>query len=214
MSPADPAVQEQPRASAIPARRQRFQHPGRDRQWLGQPDGQSRPPAIDSAHGRAGVRQEHVPVEHRGTADLVHDPRQQARVRRAQEGNRFPGRDECRDREGRRADARGGRGGRLRRTAQAQHASQRSGLLSGALRQARRAGLSGREAATPCPQHDLRRHPGEAARDRPGVDGAGARQAAREKGEGRDAQSGRAQGRAGTTPRRTSRSRIRSASSR
>src|SRR4026208_2174731 len=44
--------------------------------------------------------------------------------------------------------------------------AQRSALRSGALRQARRAGLPGRETATPCPQHDLRRHPGQAARGR------------------------------------------------
>ena len=30
--------------------------------------------------GIPGVREEHVPVEHRGAADLVHDSRQQARA--------------------------------------------------------------------------------------------------------------------------------------
>ena len=41
------------------------------------------------------------------------------------------------------------------------------------------AGLSRRQAAPPRAQHDLRRHPREAARHRPGADGEGARQAAR-----------------------------------
>ncbi len=40
------------------------------------------------------------------------------------------------------------------------------------------AGLSRREAAAARPQHDLRRHPGQAPRHRPEADGAGARQAA------------------------------------
>ena len=214
MSPTDLAVQEQQARPQPAARRQRLQHPGRDRQRLGQPDGEPRAAAIDPADGRARLRQEHVPVEHRRAADVVHDPRQQARLRRAQEGNRLPGRDERGDGEGRRADARAGRRGRLRRAAQAQHASQRSGLLSGAVRQARRAGLSGREAAPPRAQHDLRRHPGEAARHRSGADGEGARQAAREEGQGGDAERRARSRRAGTTPKRTSRSRIRSASSR
>ena len=42
------------------------------------------------------------PVEHRRTAHLVHHPRQQGRLHRAQEGDRFPGRHESRDRAGRR----------------------------------------------------------------------------------------------------------------
>ena len=50
------------------------------------------------------------PVEHRRPADLVHHPRQQEGLHRAQEGNRFPGRDESGDGEGRRALARAGRG--------------------------------------------------------------------------------------------------------
>ena len=74
-----------------------------------------------------------------------------------------------------RADARAGRRGRLRRAAEAERAAQRPRLLSGAVRQARRAGLPRRQAAPPRAQHDLRRHPGEAARHRPGADGEGAR---------------------------------------
>ena len=214
MSPTDLAVQEQQRCVQPAARRQRFQHPGRHRQRLGQPDREHGAPAVDSPDGRSRVRQEHVPVEHRGAAHLVHDSRQQARLHRAKEGSRLPRRDEPRDGEGRRADARAGRRGRLRRAAEAQHAPQRSGVLPGAVRQARRAGLSRRQAAPPRPQHDLRRHPGEAARHRPGADGAGARQAARAR-RPRPSRSTRARSRpAGTTPRRTSRSRIRSSSSR
>ena len=165
MSPTDLAVQEQqpPRTTA---RHQRLQHPGRHRQRLGQPDGQHGAAAIDPPHGRAGVGQEHVPLEHRRPAHVVHDSREQARLRRAQEGSRLPRRDEPGDREGRRADARAGRGRRLRRAAEAQHAAQRPGVLPGAVRQARRAGLSGRQAAPPRAQHDLRRRPREAARDR------------------------------------------------
>ena len=59
------------------------------------------------------------------------------------------------------------------------------------------AGLPGRQASPPRPQHDLRRRPGEAARHRHGADGAGARQAARQEGESRDAEPGRAEGRLG-----------------
>ena len=131
-----------------------------------------------------------------------------------QEGSRLPRRDERRDGEGRRADARAGRRGRLRRAAEAQRAAQRPRLLPGAVRQAGRAGLPRRQAAPPRAQHDLRRHPGEAARHRPGAHGEGARQAARAR-RPRRSRSTRARSRpAGTTPRRTSPSRIRSSSSR
>ena len=88
-------------------------------------------------------------------------------LHRAQEGSRLPRRDEPGDGEGRRADARAGRRGRLRRAAEAQRAAQRPGVLPGAVRQAGQAGLSRREAAPPRAQHDLRRHPREAARHRP-----------------------------------------------
>ena len=119
------------------------------------------------------------------------------------------------DREGRRADARAGRRGRLRRAAEAQRAAQRSRLLSGAVRQARRAGLPGREAAPPRAQHDLRRHPREAARHRPGADGEGARASSSgKKAKAVDAERGRAQGRLGLRRSEPSRSRTRSSSSR
>ena len=107
------------------AHRQRFQHPGRHRQRIGQPDREPGPAAVDLPDGRPGLGQEHVPVEHRRAAHLVHDPRQQARLHRAQEGSRLPRRDEPGDGEGRRADARARRRGRLRRAAQAQRAAQR-----------------------------------------------------------------------------------------
>ena len=41
------------------------------------------------------------PVEHRRPADLVHHPRQQGGLHRAQEGDRFPGGDESGDARGR-----------------------------------------------------------------------------------------------------------------
>jgi len=44
--------------------------------------------------GRPGLRQESLPIETLRTADLVHDPRQQRRLHRAQERDRSPGRDE------------------------------------------------------------------------------------------------------------------------
>ena len=154
------------------------------------------------------------PVEHRRLAHLVHDPGEQARLHRPQEGSRLPRRDERRDREGRRAHARSGRRRRLRRAAEAEHAAQRPRVLPGAVRQARRPGLSRREAAPARPQHDLRRDPRQAARHRPEADGAGARQAARA-ARPRPSRSTRAPSRpASTTPRRTSRSRIRSSSRR
>ena len=96
--------------------------------------------------GRPGVGQEHVPVEHRRPADLVHHPREQGRLHRAQEGDRLPRRDEPGDGEGRRAVARAGRGGR---STTSRSSSTRSAtdldLLPGAVRQDRRA----RSATTP-----------------------------------------------------------------
>ena len=92
-------------------------------------------------------------------------------------------------------------------------AAHRPGVLPGAVRQARRAGLPRRQAAPPRAQHDLRRHPVEAARHRHGRDGEGARQAARQEGQGGRAEPGRAQGRLRLRRGSTSRSRTRSASS-
>ena len=100
-----------------------------------------------------------------------------------------------------RADARPGRRRRLRRAAEAQRAAHRPRVLPGAVRQAGRAGLPRRQAAPPRAQHDLRRRPREAARHRHGRDGEGARQAARQEGQGRRAEPGRARRRAATTPR-------------
>ena len=108
-----------PLPSVATSHRQRFQHPGRHGQRVRQPDRQPRPAAFDLPDGRAGLRQEHVPVEHRRPADLVHHPRQQGRLHRPQEGSRLPRRDEpgdgaaktcCRSSRARRA---------LRRAAQA-----------------------------------------------------------------------------------------------
>ena len=56
-------------------------------------------------------RQEHVPVEHRRPADLVHHPRQRQGLHRPQEGSRLPGRHEPGDGQGRRPDAGAGRRG-------------------------------------------------------------------------------------------------------
>ena len=76
------------------------------------------------------------------------------------------------DGEGGRAVARAGRGGALRRAAEAERAAQRPRLLPGAVRQDRRRGLQGREAAPPRQEHDLRRRAVEAAEHRLGADGA------------------------------------------
>ena len=211
----DPAVQEQRPRVPISAHRQRFQHPGGDRQRLGQPDGQSRPPAIDSARWACRCPGKNMFPSNIAGLPTWYTIRASKRgyVARKKEIDFLV----AMNAETAKEDVltlEAGRRGRLRRAAQAQRASQRSGLLSGSLRQARRAGLSGREAATPRAQHDLRRHPGEAARHRPGADGAGARQAARQEGQG-GRRSIRARSRpAGTTPKPTSRSRTRSASSR
>ena len=99
--------------------------------------------------------------------------------------------------QGRRPDARARRRRRLRRAAEAQRAAQRPGVLSGAVRHAGQAGLPGREAAPPRQEHDLSRHPREAARDRSGPDGEGARQAARQEGQGGRPERRRAEGRLG-----------------
>ena len=177
-----------------PSHRQRFQHPGRHRQRLRQPDRQPRPAAVHLPDGRAGLGQEHVPVEHRRPADLVHHPRQSRRLHRPQEGNRLPRRDEPGDGAGRRAVARGRRGGALRRAAEAQRAARRPRVLSGAVRQDRRRGLQGREAAPPRQEHDLRRRAVAPAPRRPGRDGEGAPPAARQEDQGDRAEHGRARG--------------------
>jgi succinyl-CoA synthetase alpha subunit len=65
--------------------------------------------ALHLPDGHPGVGQEHVPVEHRRAADVVHGARQQGRLHRAQEGSGLPRRDERRDGERRRHDARAGR---------------------------------------------------------------------------------------------------------
>ena len=61
------------------------------------------------------------------------------------------------DGERRRAVARAGPRRRLRRAAEARRAAQRPDFLSGAVRQDRRRGVPGREAAPPRQEHDLRR---------------------------------------------------------
>ena len=106
------------------ARGQRFQHSGRHGQRLRQSDREHGAAAVDPADGRPRVRQEHVPLEYRRAAHLVHDSCEQARLHRAAEGSRLPRGDERRDRQGRRADARTGRRRGVRRTAQAQHTAQ------------------------------------------------------------------------------------------
>ncbi len=83
-----------------------------------------------------------------------------------------------------------GRGGRLRRAAEAQRGARGPGVLPGALRRAGQADLPGRQAAQARAQHDLRRRPLEAARHRDGGDGEGPEQAARQEGEGGGPQPG------------------------
>ena len=145
---------------ALGTRRQRLQHPGRHRQRLGQPDGEPRPAPLDLPDGRPGVGEEPVPVEHRRPADLVHHPREPARLHRPQEGNRLPRRDEPETAKEDVLSLEPGARRRLRRAAEAQRAAQRPDVLSGAVRQDRRRGLPGREAAPPRQEHDLRRRPG------------------------------------------------------
>ena len=144
--------------------------------------------------GVPGFGQEHVPVEYRGAAHLVHDSREQARLHRAEEGSRLSRRDERGDGERRCAHARAGRGGRVRRAAEAQRAPQRPRLLPGAVRQAGRAGLPGRQAAAPRAQHDLRRRRREAARHRPGAMEKALGKQFGQESQGGHPQPGRAQG--------------------
>src|SRR5262249_33306763 len=117
-------------------------------------DRKPRPAPIDSADGRAGLREEHVPVEHRRPAHVVHHPGLQAWIRRPQEGSGLPRGDESGNGKGGCAHARSRRGRRLRRAAQAERSWQRRRVLSRAVRQAGRDGLPGREAATAGPEHD------------------------------------------------------------
>ena len=173
-------------------RRQRLQHPGRHRQRLGQPDRQPGAPPVHLPDGHSGVGQEPLPVEHRGAAHLVHDPGQQARLHRAEEGNRFPRRDEPGDGARGRPLARARRLVRLRRAAAAQGAAHRHHVLPRPVRQAGRGRHDRRQAAPPRAQHDLRRHPLVPARRRAGRDEEGPRQAAREEAEGDGAEQRRA----------------------
>ena len=182
-------------ASGDPPGRQRFQHPGRHGQRVGQPDGQPRPAALDLSDGRAGLGQEPLPVQHCRAADVVHDPREQGRLDRSQERDRLPRRHERGDGEGRRPHARSGGRRRLRRAAEVERPARRSRLLSGAVRQARRAGLPGRKAAPSRAEHDLRRHPVASPERRHGADGEGAPEADGEKDEGDRAEPERLEGR-------------------
>ena len=116
--------------SVATAPHQRLQHPGRHGQRLWQPDREPRPPAVHLPDGGAGLGQESLPVQHRRLADLVHHPGQQARLHRAQEGNRLPRGDEPGDRTRGRALARAGVRRRLRRDAEAGAAAHRSSVLS------------------------------------------------------------------------------------
>ena len=146
------------------AHRQRLQHSGRDGQRFRLAELKHRPVAQHFPDGRARLRQEHVPLEHRRTAHLVHHSRQQAWLHRPQEGNRFPGGDESRDRAGRHHVAGAGRRRALRRAAEPAQAAQRSDLLRRPLRQARRRGLPRSQAAQAGQEHGLRRRGGAAAR--------------------------------------------------
>ena len=195
-------------------RRQRLQHPGRHRQRLGQPDRQPGAPPVHLPDGRAGVGQEPLPVEHRRAAHLVHDPGQQARLHRAQEGNRLPRRDEPGDGARGRAVARARRR-RASTTSRCKLKALRTDITfyPGAVRQARRRGHDRRQAAPPRAQHDLRRHPLVPARHRARRDEEGPRQAAREEAEGDGAEQRRARQGLRVRRRRPSRKARRSASS-
>ena len=85
MSPTDLVVQKTPAGSINNASLTISSISSRHRQQVGQPDRQYGPAAVDSADGRARVGQEHVPVEHRGAADLFFDSGVQARLRGPQE---------------------------------------------------------------------------------------------------------------------------------
>ena len=113
----------------------------------------------------------------------------------------------------RRAVARAGPRGRLRRAAEARRAAHRPDLLSGAVRQDRRRGLPGRQAPPARQEHDLRRHPVGAAVDRARRDGEGAHDAARQEAEGDAAEHGRARGRQEIRGRASDEARSRTASS-
>ncbi len=177
------------RDNGVPGR-QRFQYPGGNSQRLGQPDRQPRAAPLHLPDGRAGLRQEPVSLEHRRPAHLVHHPGEQARLHRAEEGDRHPRRDESRDgARGRDGPGPGG-GGHLRRTPQAQRPAQRPRLLRGAVRQAGRTRMSRREAPQARAEHDLRRDAGAAAGHRPGGDGQGAGEATGEEGQGARPQPG------------------------
>ena len=146
MSPTDLAVQEQQVSGKRATGGQRLHDPGCDRQRLRQPVVEQRADALDLSDGRAGQRQEHVPVEHRRPADLVHDPREQRRLDRAQKGSRHHDLHESGDRAEDVLTLQPGAPVHLRRAAETQSDAQRHHLLPVPF--AKLAGeLSGREAA-------------------------------------------------------------------
>ena len=185
MSPTDLAVQDAAELRRPAARRQRFQHPGRDRQRLGQPDRQPRPAAVASSRWASRCRartcsRRTSPGCPPGTPSA---PASTATSRRKKEVdflvamNPETAKEDVLTLEP---------GAAVVYDEPLKLNALRNDLvvLSGAVRQAGRAGLPRRQAAPPRAQHDLRRRPGEAARHRPGADGEGARQAARQEGQG------------------------------
>ncbi len=166
MATTDVSLHAESRQPEQKPRRQQHEYPGRDRERIRLAKFQHGSVAQHFPDGSSGLRQESVSFEYCRTAHLVHHSRQQRRLHRAQEGNRFRGRHESRDRAGRRDVARPRRGGSVRRASESQHASFRPDFLRRALRQAGRARLSRGQAAQAGQEHDLRGRGGPVARDR------------------------------------------------
>ena len=194
MATTDVAPRESSGGVGQQAHRQRHEHSGRDGQRFRLAEFKHCSVAQHFPDGRTGLRQEHVPLEHRRTAHLVHDPRQQERLHRPQEGNRFPGGHESRDRARRHHVARPRRFRALRRTAGAAQAAQRSDLLRRSLRQAGRRGLSRGQAAQAGQEHGVRRRRRQPAHHRYGRSRKGHPQAVCQESEGRQSESGRGAG--------------------
>ncbi len=167
MSPSDLAVQEAAVHVRHPARRQRLQHPGRHRQRVRQPDRQPRAAALDFSDAACPVSGKNMfPSNIAGLPTWY-------TIRANKDG--YIGRKKeidflvAMNPETAKEDVlslEAGRGGALRRAAEAERAAQRSRVLPGAVRQDRRRGLQGREAAPSRQEHDLRRRAVEAAEHR------------------------------------------------
>gem|GEM_PF-4469246 len=174
---------------------------GRRRQRLHDPRGhrerfrftvvQQRLDALDLSDGRPRVREEYVPLEHRRPAHLVHHPREQGRLDRAEEGSGHHGLHERADRPGGCGSAAARRPLHLRRAAEPQGRARRRAHVRGSVQQAGHGAERRLAPAQAADEHDLRRDRGRAAGDRPQRDRGRHQQAVQGEDQGHHPERGR-----------------------